>query len=205
MNRASKRFLLTLAAIFVLVVPLIVYAGCKTSRAGYESADYTTTTRDGPFEIREYPELALVSAPMKNSDRDGMNSGFNQLFRYITGNNQSDTKIAMTTPVFIERSTQNPSMSFVLPGDIKAPDAPEPNNAAVAVTTKKAGTFATCRFAGSRNSKTEQDATDKLKTWIAHQGLTTIGEPEFAYYDPPWTPTFLRRNEVLMRLATPLR
>jgi hypothetical protein len=29
-------------------------------------------------------------------------------------------------------------------------------------------------------------------------GLVSSGEPLFGYFDPPWTPSFLRRNEVML-------
>ena len=34
-------------------------------------------------------------------------------------------------------------------------------------------------------------------------GLAPAGPPVYARYDPPWTPWFLRRNEVLVPLADP--
>ena len=32
------------------------------------------------------------------------------------------------------------------------------------------------------------------------QKIVRKGEPIFAYYDPPWTPTFMRRNEVMVTI-----
>jgi hypothetical protein len=32
------------------------------------------------------------------------------------------------------------------------------------------------------------------------QKIVGQGDPVFAYYDPPWTPAFLRRNEVMFRI-----
>jgi len=37
-----------------------------------------------------------------------------------------------------------------------------------------------------------------LKTWMTQQGLSVLSPPLYAYFDPPWTPTFLRRNEVML-------
>lgn len=198
MKRILKKSLLGLG---VIALPLLIYVGCKTSRAGYESAAYTPTLKEGDYEIREYPDLAVVIAPMKVAGRNGMNSGFNQLFRYITGNNESETKIAMTTPVFIDPAGEDSTMSFVLPNEMNALAAPQPNSQAVSVATKKAGTFAAYRFSGSQNPESERDAVEKLKAWITKQGLNASSDPEFAYYDPPWTPSFLRRNEVLIRIG----
>ncbi len=73
----------------------------KTSRAGYESAEYTVVQSDGKFEVREYPDLMLVATKTK-IDAQGRDGSFMKLFRYISGANQSEQKISMTTPVFME-------------------------------------------------------------------------------------------------------
>jgi hypothetical protein len=184
--------------------PALAYVGCKASRAGYQSAGYTVRSTDGAFEIRDYETLALVSAPMTSSGDRGMNRGFNQLFQYITGKNEGDTKIAMTTPVFInpeEGNTDNPTMSFVIPREIAQAGAPTPADASVTLDTMAGGPFATYRFQGNRTPESERAALDKLRSWMMENDLEGTSSPQFAYYDPPWTPSFLRRNEVLIRLA----
>jgi hypothetical protein len=35
---------------------------------------------------------------------------------------------------------------------------------------------------------------------MAGQGLKTVSAPVYGYFDPPWIPNFLRRNEVMLRL-----
>ncbi|EMB16540.1 heme-binding protein [Rhodopirellula europaea] len=67
-----------------------------TARAGYES--------DGDIEIRENPDLMLAATNSKMDTR-GHDGNFIRLFRLISGNNDSDQKIAMTTPVFMQAKT----------------------------------------------------------------------------------------------------
>ena len=59
------------------------------------------------------------------------------------------------------------------------------------------------RFSGGRNAKNEAAALAKLNSRIARENLKTEGGPIYGYFDPPWTPTFLRRNEVMLRVVTP--
>jgi hypothetical protein len=201
MNRLWKNILL---GAVIVGAPVFIYAAWKTSRAGYQSAGYTVHSTSGPFELREYETLALVSAPMPSLNDRSMDRGFNQLFKYITGNNMSKSKIAMTTPVLINRDQegdQPPSMSFVLPREIATTKAPLPADDSVTLNTMTAGTFASFRFKGNRTRESEQAAVKQLRSWIDQQSLKEAGPPQFAYYDPPWTPSFLRRNEVLIRLA----
>jgi hypothetical protein len=183
--------------------PALAYTGCKAGRAGYESAGYSVLSSDAAFEIREYEPLALVSAPMPSANDKNMNQGFGKLFKYITGNNESNAKIAMTTPVFIDPGDENngpSSMSFVLPSEIPEDLAPNPNDELVTLSTMRGGGFASYRFNGSRTRESEQSAIAELRSWMDQNELKGTGSPQFAYYDPPWTPSFLRRNEVLIRL-----
>ena len=71
---------------------------------------------------------------------------------------------------------------------------------AVIIEQRDGGRFAVFRFAGRMNSATSADAEHALLEWIDKRGWKEDGEAEFAGYDPPWTPGFLRRNEVLIRL-----
>jgi hypothetical protein len=40
----------------------------------------------------------------------------------------------------------------------------------------------------------------RLETWVKAQGLKAQSKPVYGYFDPPWTPSFLRRNEVMLRI-----
>ena len=56
------------------------------------------------------------------------------------------------------------------------------------------------RFSGRDNAELFDEQRGKLETWIQDQGYEIQGQPEFAGYDPPWTPGLLRRNEILIRI-----
>ena len=135
---------------------------------------------------------------------DASSGSFNRLFRFITGGNEAKQKIAMTTPVFMSGSDSNATMAFVLPAKLEASGAPKPTDGAVKVRELEAGRFAVLRFSGGRNSKNESKTLSRLKTWMAEGGLSVLSPPVYAYFDPPWTPSFFRRNEVMLRIkATP--
>jgi len=178
--------LFTIAA-GLLVIALGI-AACVTSRAGYETAPYKVVRTEGDFEIREYPEMKIVTTA-----RDADNSSFMRLFRYISGGNVEKEKIAMTTPVFMVAG----KMAFVLPEMHKAA-TPVPASDQVGVDTLKAQRVAVLRYSGSHTQDSEPQAVAKLEAWMQKNKLTQAGAPFSAYYDPPWTPGFLRRNEVLV-------
>ena len=185
------------SALLIAGASLAVW-GCKTSRSGYESAPYSVVLSNGDYELRDYPELAIVQTQMPDSAANGGNAGFGKLFRYISGNNKSQESIAMTTPVFI--SQEPPTMAFVLPAKSSAEQAPAPMDSSLSLKKIPAGRFAVLRFSGARSAAKESQALALLKTWITEQRLVAEESPVFGYFDPPWTPSFLRRNEVMLRL-----
>lgn len=185
--------------LWILLCLLLV--GCsvfafKNSRASTETPDYRVTRTDGAFELRVYPVLRLAKTGMA-SDMDG---SFMRLFGYITGKNERSESIAMTTPVIIDRKTGEGSMSFIVPKATLDKGVPQPKSEQVRIDDLAAGTFAVHRFKGTSRGKDEKAALEALKAWCQAQKIEVQGEPLFAYYDPPWTPAFMCRNEVLLRV-----
>ena len=183
--------------LIVLLVALAL-AGCKATRSGYESAPYKLVRADGKFAVRDYPALQVVETPMARAGNDADGS-FMRLFRFITGANEAQQKIAMTTPVFMSGSDSNATMAFVLPAKLKADAVPKPSDAAVTVRELPAGRFAVLRFSGGRSAKHDAEALGRLRAWMQAEGLKELSPPVYGYFDPPWTPGFLRRNEVMLR------
>jgi DNA gyrase inhibitor GyrI len=182
----------------LLLVSLVSFWFVSNSRAATETPDYEIVEKDGRFEIRDYPGLRLATAVTKGGTDD---SGFMTLFRYIDGGNAADQKIAMTTPVLMERGEKAGKMSFIVPEVVAEKGAPKPKSKNVSLRTLEKARYAVYRF--KRSGKQAQDearALQELRSWIEEKGLSPEDEPLFAYYDPPWTPLFLRRNEVLLPL-----
>lgn len=173
---------------------LSLLPGCSKSK--YETPDYRVVEKDGAFEIRDYPSLTIVSTQMQKRGEDG---SFMKLFRFISGRNEHSQKIAMTTPVLMT-GTVSGTMSFIVPKDVVERGVPVPNNPDVTISTKPAARYAAFRFSGPSKPEPSETASKKLLAWAASKNLPVAGAPIYAYYNPPWTPGFMRRNEVLLRL-----
>jgi len=177
----------------LMIGAFLAIAGCRASRSGYKSAPYTVMRSEGDFELRDYPALKVVETAMMDG---GSGGSFNRLFHFITGGNDVGKKIAMTTPVFIAGGGS--TMAFVMPADLGK--VPHPTDASVVVREMPAGRFAVLRFKGARSPQQEADHLERLNAWVAAQGLEVSTAPVYAYFDPPWTPALLRRNEVMLRV-----
>ena len=184
------------------IVVVIAYFGWKwTARDAYESAQYNVLESEGLFEIREYPDLMLATTTMK-FESQGDDGSFGRLFRYISGGNDTQQKVAMTTPVFMEAEDQEAEgqMAFVIPNEVATNTIPTPSSENVQIQKRIGGRFAVFRFAGRMNDEVRSTTEDELRSWLVAKGLEAEGSIEFAGYDPPWTPGPLRRNEILIRL-----
>ena len=153
----------------------------------------------------------MATTPTK-IDAQGNDGSFSRLFRYISGGNESNQKVTMTTPVFMKPEDEETEgqMGFVLPKQIAMDGVPDPNSEDVRIEKRSGGKFAVYRFAGRMDDAERARAEKKLRKWMESNGLSgdglssedlsDEGEAEFAGYDPPWTPRGpLRRNEVLIK------
>jgi DNA gyrase inhibitor GyrI len=190
------------AALAVALLVFGSFAWTLTARAAYESAEYKVIERDGEFELREYPDLMLASTNMR-PDSQGNDGSFMRLFRYISGGNDGEQKVAMTTPVFMADEAEGQTegtMGFVIPKEVAIRGVPKPASGDVQIRKRDGGRFAVIRFSGRMDQGVLSDAEAKLRTWVKAKGLKAGSEFESAGYDPPWTPGPLRRNEVLIRI-----
>ena len=180
--------------------------GMAQPKDEYETARYKVVLSDGKFEVRDYPDLMLAATTTNQGGADADGS-FMQLFRYISGANEANQKIPMTTPVFMSKPTASSSgqMGFVMPKEVAERGAPNPKVGQVEVRKRPGGRFAVVRFSGIMTSKLVEQFAVELRAWMEERGLKPDeavegGSFETAGYDSPFTPGPERRNEILIRL-----
>lgn len=154
-------------------------------------------------EIRRYEPYQLAQCTFENLEdlRAASNAGFRYLFNYISGENQQSQKISMTVPVQQVPSKSGWSISFVVPSSFAEGAVPTPSNSRVEIVTNPGGLVAALRYRGLWGSTSFNEQSKKLLSILKKHNLKTKGEVFSAVYNPPLTPPFLRRNEVLVRLA----
>jgi DNA gyrase inhibitor GyrI len=183
-------------------------------RSGYEEAGFTLIEKRGKVEIRDYQELVVVETRVDASYKKAGNTAFRRLFKYISGENQSKSKIAMTAPVIADESQgekvamTTPVMSeeagggwrymFVLPASYTLETAPAPLDSLVKLSVIPARKVAVIRYAGTWKEEAMRKNTEALLAWVAESEYEAVSEPRSAGYDPPWTIPPFRRNEVLV-------
>lgn len=164
----------------------------------YETLNYAVLSKEGPFEIRRYSSFYVVE--YRGMAEGDMNASFNQLFRYISSENLENRKISMTTPVLEEMSGTKKTMAFVMPKAL-GDDIPQPLNENLKVQHHEAGEYAVITFSGLPRPKIIDRNLAKLRAWMGQKGLAEVSNVIQAYYNPPLTPPFLRRNEIMIKVG----
>jgi len=155
----------------------------------------------GGIEIRNYPEHGRVSVDVVADLSEAGSLGFRPLVNYISGNNASAQSIAMTAPVL--QTPHDPThhqVSFVLPAADGSQSWPHPSDPRVRVEQRPACLVAALRFRGYWREELVKKHERELVAALASSAYRPVGEAFFARYNPPTTPGFMRRNEVLVEV-----
>ncbi|MEM6666196.1 MAG: heme-binding protein, partial [Pseudomonadota bacterium] len=181
-----------------LVAGAVVVAGgaWAWTMRNIETPAYTVERTDGAFEVRQYPELVLASLATDGSRSEAVRNAFSPLAGYIFARERPGEKIAMTAPVTQRAAGESWTVSFIMPAGRTLDDLPVPAGD-VTLETVAPRTIAAMRFTGRWTDAAFDEARRALQSWAFAEGLTPVGDVEFAYYNDPFTPPFLRRNEVL--------
>jgi hypothetical protein len=111
-------------------------------------------------------------------------------------------KINMTAPVEQQRVKNGWIVSFMMPRSYTLQTLPEPEDARVTLRQVPARRMAAVRYTGFWSEKSYLRHKSELESWIHKKGLTIAGDPVWARYNPPFSPWFLRRNEILIPVNT---
>lgn len=170
-----------------------------------EEPDFDTVRKDGDIEIRDYDALVVAETIKTGYHEKARRRGFESLYDYIASNNRSGKKIAMTVPVLQQLSegegrTKGWAIRFIMPKKYTKASLPTPNNNDVAIHEVPAKRVVAIRFSGNFTATTASKKLMTLYNYISDENLKQKGDPIYAFYDAPWTPGFLKRNEILIEV-----
>ncbi len=205
----------------IWVVVFLVVAGAALWGpivSNVEQARYDVVEKEGAIEIRTYVPMIVAQAKVSGNREDSINEGFRIIADYIFGNNTGAQKIAMTAPVSQEPGEisgekiamtapviQEPEngawvVRFMMPSSYTLETLPKPKNGAVELIQIPSKKFAVIRFSGTANETSLKEETKKLLAFVEEKKLKTLSDPTYAFFNPPWTLPFLRRNEVMVEI-----
>jgi hypothetical protein len=166
-----------------------------------ERARYKTVRRERDIEIRDYTPMIVAEVELSDDRERALQQGFRTLANYIFGNNTAMRAIAMTAPVTQQGDANNWQVRFVMPARYTMDTLPGPIDPEVTIKHLTSRRFAAIRFSGNAQDSGLRRYAERLETFIRDNGLRALSAPAYAFYNPPWTLPFLRRNEVMIEVA----
>ena len=185
----------------VTAVLSIVSITLSVSAQSIESLGYSVMASDGDIEIRKYEPHLLASVRVAGDFEDAGSKAFRPLFKFITGENTTDAKIAMTAPVIQTSDANAWVISFVMPREYDLKSLPVPASAVVEVSSQPEVVMAAMEYSGGWSKKRYLEHETLMKQALASGDYKSCGEPRWARHNAPFTPWFLRKNEILVPLC----
>lgn len=199
-----------------VLIALMVVAALPSVSMAVEEPAFRQVLREGDFEVRDYPALVVAEVTVAGDQKEAASKGFRLLAGYIFGGNKRRQSIAMTAPVAQQSASEKIAMTapvaqtpgaagtwvvrFTMPSNWSLQTLPVPDNSRVNLRNTEPARFAVLRFSGlARPADVEAKSGDLLALVKSHR-LRAIGPVSLAQYNPPWTPWFMRRNEVMIEV-----
>jgi hypothetical protein len=190
-----------LFVIIILIVSVVtmaqVYISKYSSRT--EQHKYELIKSYDKFEIRRYVPALFSSVILeKKGYKENSGEGFRILAGYIFGGNESNEKIAMTSPVSMELGDTS-KMMFMVPESYQLENLPTPNNSKIVFEKKEEKIMAAIQFSGWADDEKIEKYKLILINELEKEKLLTNGKFTFLGYNAPFELTN-RRNEVIVEL-----
>ena len=168
-----------------------------------EEPRYTSQHKEGQFEVRDYPSLITAGVHVGGPRSRASAAGFDLLAAYIFGGNtvghaQCSQTIAVTVPVILSGEQGDWTVRIVMPSMYAFDTLPTPNNARVQLAVMPPARLAVLQFSGLAHDDEIAKKTRELYDLLQANCLLPSGPESIARYSAPWTPWYLRRNEVMV-------
>ena len=182
----------------IILFFVIIMTSCQLQ--DLEIPKYKVLEVKGNIEIREYEAMNIATVKTKGERKDSIKRGFRVVADYIFGNNELDKSIKMTAPVQQQTIDDSWEISFVMPSKYALNDLPKPNNELVLIKQIPQKKFVVIRFSGTNSNRNINNHKEKLLAYVKENNLVSIGSLKYAFYNPPWTIPFMKRNEIMLEI-----
>lgn len=196
----------------LLIVVVLVFGAAMIGpiMSNVEVPAYKILKKEQNIEIRQYPPLIIAEVKTAGSRQDAIGDGFRILADFIFGNNEGEKqlsmngpitqqqgiKIAMTAPVQQEKTDTEWAISFIMPSKFSIDTIPNPINDRIKIIQIPSKRYAVITFSGRSTEANLTKHTNELEIYMNGSSYSKVGNAKYAFYNPPWTLPFLRRNEV---------
>ena len=207
----------------IIILLLAVWTGWSYYAVkNVETPSYAVIEEKTDYEIRDYDPYLIAEVEVEGSTTEALNKGFRILADYIFGNNTKNSEIAMTAPVtentadentkngedipmstpVLERidKSQKRIVSFIMPSEYTKSTLPYPNNPDIKIRSVDSKKIAALKFSWWASNSLVQKKEEELLNALKRDKIETIGNTQYAGYNPPFTIPFLIRNEIWVEI-----
>ena len=178
------------------ILSIIILGLIITSKGmAYEEVNYEVMKKNEIYEIRKYSDRLAIETEVSNQG-----SSFRKLFNYISGNNENNEEIKMTTPVTQVKKKGSMTMQFYLPSRFNKDNIPIPSNLDVKILNIKGGYYAVIEYSGRASDKNFIKNKNILENELKKNNISISSQPIKATYNSPFTLPLLRRNEAMFKI-----
>ena len=195
-----------------LMISAVMAAGLtftEQNAMATETPNYSVTQEMGDkFERRAYPSMLLAEVTVSGDRGEAANVAFRILANFIFGDNEQETKIAMTAPVVqvpvaldASGAANSWTVNFMMPSKFTLATLPKTQDSRIRIYESAPYEAISLRFSGRSTKRNLAKHKDKLDAKIKALGLSVDPTPIYAFYDAPYVPGFARRNEIMFKLT----
>ena len=188
----------------------------------YEEPQYEVLASTEHYEIRRYAPYIVAEVDVDGDLRSSGNEAFRILAGYIFGNNAPGARMNMTAPVESSRDG-GVKMRMTVPVESDAPATeraqytyafvmerrytldtlPAPLDERIRIREKPSRVMAAHAYSGTWSEDRYRRQENRLFDALAADRIAVLSDPLFARYNGPFTPWFMRRNEILVEVQWP--
>ena len=199
---------------------VLITLGMQAAMA-IEEPEYEVVAEREGYEIRRYAPYIVAEVDVDGDRSEAGGRAFRILAGYIFGDNEPGEKMEMTAPVESRPGTTGTRMQMTAPVEARAADAsgqaytyafvmerrytldtlPKPVDPRVRLVERPARVMAARRYSGRWTDANDAKEETALLAALAADGIPAVAQPVLARYNPPFTPWFMRRNEVMVEVS----
>ena len=209
-NELKTRILLS--AFFLLTLGPLAMA--------IEEPEFDVLAEYDAYEVRRYAPYLVAEVDVAGEGLDGQ--AFRILAGYIFGDNQKSEKMQMTAPVEARANPPSEKMAmtapvisgtrndqstttfaFVMERKYTLEMLPRPNDERIRLLERPARVLAVRKYSGGWSESKFAENKRYLLDALSTDDINVSGDVEWARYDSPFKPWFLRRNEIWVPVEWP--
>ena len=195
---------------------LLLFTLSGNAAMAIEEPVYEVLLETKYYEVRRYQPYIVAEVEVNDDFKRAGNSAFRVLAGYIFGDNEPQQEMAMTAPVESRkgvrmnmtapvtsqaRNGDGPyTYAFVMERKYTMDTLPKPDNPDIRLVQRPGRVMAVHRYSGTWSEERYREHEKRLLDALAVDRVDITGIPVFARYDAPFTPWFLRRNEIMVEI-----